>query len=190
MKSHKVERLTKSVLNKLNGCIVVVDVETTGFSPLRDRIIEFAAIKVVDGKVVDSISFLINPNMHIPEKATEVNHITDKMVENCKTEDKVAAYIHRFLSEATYIVGHNVTFDIRFIEALLDRNGYDDSFVCLDTLDFARVVYNTPNHKLETLVDYLGISKGDSHRALSDAESTLMLLRFITFEYLKNNLVK
>lgn len=59
---------------------VVLDLETTGHNVLEDSIIEISAIKVRNNVIVDEFSTLINPEIHIPEMATRVNHITDDMV--------------------------------------------------------------------------------------------------------------
>ena len=189
MNSKRVTYLTKEVLNNLNKTIVVIDVETTGFSQYNDRIIEFGAVKLVDGKEVDSMSILINPRMHIHSRASEVNHIYDYMVENEPDESYYAPKIFNFFKGAIYVVGHNVSFDLRFLEEMFKRNGL--TFYCeyIDTLEYAKVAFMAPNYKLSTLAEYLNIDTGEEHRALSDVQTTIMLLRHITYVYVSKGLV-
>ena len=190
MNSVKISDITKSVLEDLNKTIVVLDVETTGFHRQRDRIIEFGAIKLSGGNIVDKMSILINPGFPIPYTASRVNNIFDDMVADREQESFYLSDIYNFLKDALIIVGHNISFDLDFIEEMFRRNGYEFKCSCLDTLDFARVLYNSPNYKLGTLAEYLGIEVTDAHRALADVETTVMLLRFICYDYVKRGLIR
>ena len=84
--SFAINKLTPSVVNDLNGCVIVLDTETTGFSQYTDRIVEFGAIKLKNGKVVEKKSFLINPEFKMNPKVIEVHGITDEMVKDKPTE--------------------------------------------------------------------------------------------------------
>lgn len=190
MNSKKILRIDRNVLLDLNKTVVVLDIETTGFHRQKDRIIEFGAIKLVGGKEVDSMSILINPKMPIPYEAARVNNIFDDMVIDKPDESFYIEQILQFLKDAVIIVGHNVSFDLDFIEEMFRRNGYDFRCCCLDTLDFARVLYKSPNHKLGTLAEYLNIQVSEAHRALADVETTVMLLRHICYDYVQKGLVK
>ena len=176
----KVRMLTDTVLDRLDGPVVVLDTETTGFNAYKDRIIEFAAVKLLRGREVEHMSELINPMMPIPQSASAVNHITNEMVAGKETEAYFAPKIFNFLKNVNYIVGHNVGFDIRFIEAMFRRNGLFLDGEYIDTLDQARLLYpDAPNHKLGTLAEFLRLRVEDAHRALSDVHTTVELLNRI-----------
>lgn len=186
--SFAINKLTPSVVNDLNGCVIVLDTETTGFSQYTDRIVEFGAIKLKNGKVVEKKSFLINPEFKMNPKVIEVHGITDEMVKDKPTERGYIKELIEFFSDCDLIVGHNVTFDIRFIEEMFKRCGYNFNCTYLDTLKFAKSMYpSSPNHKLGTLAEYLNINVSTAHRALADVETTLMLLRIMCYEVIKNN---
>ena len=185
--SKGVEFLTKDVVRELNNTIIVLDTETTGFSQYRDRIVEFGAIKLVNGREVDSMSILINPGIHIPDEVVKVHGIDDKMVQNEPLEDYYVPKIADFVRGASYIVGHNVGFDIRFLEQMFLRNGYSFDCEYIDTLKFAKKIFNkAPNHKLTTLAEYLNIEIKDAHRALADVETTVWVLRHLAYQVMKN----
>ena len=94
---------------------VVFDVETTGLSTVDgDRIIEIAAMKIKDGKVVDKFYSLVNPNRLIPSQATRINNITDDMVEKAPTASEVLPKMLTFISSSC-VAGHNVRFDLNFL---------------------------------------------------------------------------
>lgn len=185
--SKSVEYLTKDIVKELNETIVVLDTETTGFSPYNDRIVEFGAIKLINGKKVDSMSILINPRMHIPKRVVEVHGIDDSMVENEPSEEYFLPKIAEFINGSSYLVGHNVSFDIRFIEQMFIRNGYSFDCEYIDTLKFAKKIFpKSPNYKLTTLAEYLSIEVKDAHRALADVETTVWLLRHLAYQVMKN----
>lgn len=102
-------------LNQYVDDYVVFDLETTGIRPGFDRIIEISAVRVRSHKVTDQYSTLVNPQMHIPETATAVNRITDKMVKGAPgTEEALQAFLN-FIGD-DILVGHNIhTFDMNFI---------------------------------------------------------------------------
>lgn len=185
--SSPVKEITQEVVDNLNKTIVVLDTETTGFSKYYDRVIEFGAIKLTGGKVVDTFTSLINPEIPIPYKSTQVHGITDSMVENAPTEKEISSQIVDFLSGSCYIVGHNVNFDIGFLEEMFKRNGYYLNCMYIDTLKFARQYFkNVHSHKLVDLAEYLNIEVVTAHRALADVETTIMLLRHIAYQAVKN----
>lgn len=178
--------LTPELIKELNGCIVVLDTETTGFSQYNDRIVEFAAIKLLNGKEIDRVSFLINPGFNMNPRVIAVHGITDDMVKNEPMEDFYVPKIIEFLKDCTIIVGHNVKFDLRFLEETFRRNGYSFNCNYVDTLDCSQVlVHKIANHKLGTLAEYYNIKTPNAHRALADVETTVMLLRYLCFEIMK-----
>ncbi|HBX25110.1 MAG TPA: PolC-type DNA polymerase III, partial [Firmicutes bacterium] len=107
-------------LKKARYC--VFDTETTGLSSRYDRIIEFGGILVENGQIVGRLNQYINPEMHIPEESSKVNHITDEMVKDKPTIKEVLPKILEFFGD-TILVAHNATFDVGFINAALERVG-------------------------------------------------------------------
>ncbi|MCL2323746.1 MAG: exonuclease domain-containing protein, partial [Oscillospiraceae bacterium] len=134
----------KIVLNPADKNIddefVAFDIETTGFSPEKDTIIEIGAVKIKDGEIVDSFSKLINPHRKLPSKIVEITNITDDMLEGKESiEDVLPAFI-RFCRDAN-LVAHNASFDISFININCKRQGLDHDFTVIDTLQLSRMLY-------------------------------------------------
>lgn len=158
------------------GSFAVLDLETTGLSPDSEEIIDIGCIKVVGGEIVGEFSRLVNPGRHIPSNITKITGISDEDVKDAPVLDDVLGDLLDFV-ESLPIVGHNVTFDLRFFCAACCRLGYGNKrFTYLDTLTLARKHIDGPqNHKLETLVKELELDGGDTHRALNDARYTLQI---------------
>ena len=93
---------------------IVLDIETTGLDYKRERIIEFAAIRLENGKEVSRYETLINPQQHIRKSSMQIHGITEEMVENEPLEEDVIDDILDFIGDYT-IVGHNVIFDFSFL---------------------------------------------------------------------------
>lgn len=153
---------------------VVFDLETTGTSINRDRIIEISAIKVKGGKAVEEFSTLVNPGCNIPFYATQVNNITDEMVEDAPTIEEVLPEFLEFVGD-NVLLGQNIQrFDLEFIYRdcrRMDINKPENSY--MDTLPLSRVALpQLPNHKLSDLAEYFGISTEGAHRALADCKMT------------------
>lgn len=152
---------------------VVIDTETTGLSPTKDKLIEVAALKINHGNIVDSYSTLINPGITIPTKITEITGITDEMLVGAPTVDTIIQPLTDFIGNYP-IVGHNVTFDIKFLSAARYICGLPAVSVSyIDTLPLARKEFpKLQNHKLSTLISEFELSDQQDHRALSDASYT------------------
>ena len=149
---------------------VVFDLETTGISYVKDRIIEISAVKAADGRVTDTFSTLVNPQRPIPYGATQVNGITDEMVKDAPVIQEVLADFLDFVKDDV-LVGHNIhSFDLKFIERdaqeLFGREITNDY---IDTLYMARsCLPQLSHHKLTDLAAYFHISTDGAHRALND----------------------
>lgn len=180
----KTKRIYKgdSLIDGLND-YTIIDIETTGLDPINDKIIELAALKVRDNKIVDNYSTLINPKIEIDSFITELTGITNEMLENAPTiEEKLQEYIE-FIGE-DIIIGHNINFDINFIYDSYEK--YFNSFLFNDYIDTLRLSRNfikdTPNHKLKTLSEKFNINYDNAHRALNDCyitNSLYMILKEI-----------
>lgn len=102
--------------------IGIVDVETTGFSPKADRIVEIAALLVTpEGKVTDTFTTLVNPQRHV--SASEIHGLTASLLSSAPAFPQVAPELAHFLSRAAVLAGHNVAFDLRMLEAEFLRSG-------------------------------------------------------------------
>ncbi|MBS3873972.1 MAG: 3'-5' exonuclease [Firmicutes bacterium] len=154
----------------------VVDVETTGLSPGRDRVIEVAIVRIEGGHIVHSYSSLINPERPIPLFIQQMTGITDAMVVKAPTFAEVLPAVTTHLA-GTVFVAHNVKFDQGFLKAEFTRAGGEfPSLEFVDTVALARRgMRGLPNYRLETLCAHLGLAVG-GHRALGDATVTAHLL--------------
>lgn len=155
---------------------VVLDVETTGLNPSRDRIIEIGAVRLEQGREVAEFSRMIDPGMPLPEKITELTGITDGML---KGQPRVGDVIGEFAQfcEGAVLVAHNAPFDLAFIRRAFGEAGLEMAHPVLDTLLLARNLYpSSRNHKLGTLCKMLDISLANAHRAVHDARATSLVL--------------
>lgn len=163
---------------------VVFDIETTGFSPQNDRIIEIGAVKLRNNKIVDKYSQLINPTINIPEKIVEITGIDNNMV---KDKPELAEIFDDFISFIgdSVLVAHNASFDMSFIKTKGSELGYDIRNPVLDTLQLSRNIFrDLKSHKLKALAKHLGVSLENHHRAVDDSMATSeILLKFIEILY-------
>lgn len=166
-----------SYIDSLHDVFFAVDVETTGLSPEKNRVIEIAAVKFENGIPVDSYSTLVASVRHIPESASRVNGITDEDLE-IFGEDEIFAFdqFTDFLGIETLagnvcLVAHNAPFDMAFIINSLKRLKYNEDVTLrfFDTLSLSRKYLTLPNYKQTTVADYYGIVNDDEHRAEGDA---------------------
>lgn len=166
----------------MSNRFVVIDLETTGHSPRQgDRIIQFAAVVIENGVMVDQFSSFVNPHMNIPPFIEQLTNITDDMVVDAPSFEEIAPRILDLLRDA-YFVAHNVAFDFSFLQEELTRCGYGMLYnSTLDTVELARILLPTVDgYKLNQLADYLDIEHSNPHQADSDAEVTAhILLSFI-----------
>ncbi len=147
---------------------VVLDLETTGLNPKTDLIIEYAALKVKDGEVVDTFQTLCDPGFNIPPMITSITGITSEMVRNCPNPRKALPDFLDFIGD-NFIVGHNVLFDVRFISSVND--GFFNTYI--DTMKIFRTLHPAlPHHRLCDMVDFYGKQNETAHRALSDCFAT------------------
>ena len=165
---------------------VVFDLETTGFSPANDRIIEIGAVKVENGEITDRFSTFVNPGRPIPPRIEEVTNINDDMVKDARGIEEILPEFLEFSGDAV-VVGHNVSFDAGFIEQNCREQGIEADFTTIDTVGLSRHYFPLQsNHRLDTLAKTLGVPLDGHHRAVNDAECTAgIFLKFL--DYLKND---
>ena len=116
---------------------MVFDIETTGFSPSTDRIIEIGAVKVTDGKITEKFSTFVNPQIPIPFEIEKLTGITDSMVLDAEDITAVLPKFLEFCSDAV-LVAHNASFDVNFITKNAERMGIAIEPTVLDTVTLAR----------------------------------------------------
>jgi DNA polymerase-3 subunit epsilon len=150
---------------------IAFDIETTGFLPRVDQIVEVAGVRFVDGKPVEAFSSLVNPMVSIPPGAMSVHGITDEMVKDQPLIEEVLLKFAEFCGSSP-LVAHNAPFDMEFIKADVEKfETAAPQGVILDSCAMARkVIQGCPNYKLGTLVAFLKIAQdGAFHRAEADA---------------------
>ncbi|MBC7500331.1 MAG: 3'-5' exonuclease [Herminiimonas sp.] len=159
--------------------IVMLDFETTGLSPAAgDRITEVAALRIVNGRIVDRFVSLVNCNVRIPSFITQFTGITQSMVNGAPPASVVVPELLRFIGTDA-LSAHNASFDAKFLLAESDRIGLSSShaqLIC--SLKLSRRVFpGMASYKLSTLASALGIRfNGTAHRAEADAEVSANLL--------------
>ncbi len=158
---------------------VVFDIETTGFSPKNNKIIEIGAVKMKNGEILDRFSEFIDPKEPIPFHITRLTSITDDMVIGCPTRDVIVPKFVEFC-EGCILVGHNVSFDISFINENCKQLGIDVDYTTVDTMGLSRAFFPThAKHNLDALCKTLNVVNEHHHRAVDDAECTAKI--FIKF---------
>ncbi len=166
---------------------VVVDLETTGLDPRRNKIIEFAGMVLQDGAVVDEFATLLNPGEPIPPEITELTGITDDLVADAPSLFSVRARIRRLIGDWP-VVGHNVSFDLGFLRE--DNIALTNQ--AIDTVTLASVLLpRMGRYGLEFLAQQIPLPLppgGQAHRAQADTELTAELFLALREEALKLDL--
>ena len=151
---------------------VVFDLETTGFSAAKNKIIEIGAVKVVNGSITERFSTFVNPKVPIPYEIEQLTHITDDMVLDAPMIHEILPQFMEFCQNAV-MVAHNADFDMSFIRHNCDLLGLECEKTVLDTVALARVLLPSLNRfKLNTIAKALNISLENHHRAVDDAACT------------------
>lgn len=156
----------------LDETFVVFDLETTGFGPVKDRIIEIGAVKIADGKITDRFSTFINPDIPIPFKIEQLTGINDSMVMDAPMIEEILPQFLDFC-EGSVLVGHNAQFDVGFVNQKAKMLGLKTDFTVVDTVGMARALMpDLSKYKLNIVAKALGISLENHHRAVDDAKAT------------------
>ncbi len=163
----------------LSGRFVVFDLETTGFSPIANRIIEIGAVLVEDGAITDRFSTFVNPKTPIPYKIEQLTGINDQMVMDAPTIDQILPEFMEFCKGAV-LVAHNAPFDVGFVERNCQQLGLPFDLTSVDTVGMARFLLPALNRfKLDTVAKALQIPLYNHHRAVDDADCTAKI--FVKF---------
>lgn len=161
----------------------IVDLETTGLAPNSDCIVEIGMILVRNGVIEEKYRQLIHPAKPIPKQATAINHITNDMLKDQPDIDQIVPIVFSKMRQYP-VVGHNVTFDMNFLQA----TGMDFSLKgkrkYFDTLKFARKHFtNMAHHRLSDMAEHYHIDVTNAHSALGDCETTYELLQAYISEF-------
>lgn len=175
--SRPADRTTELGQPLTEATVVVIDLETTGFSPAEAAITEIAAVKYVGRERIGEFETLVNPQTTIPYPITKITGINDAMVDSAPVVSEVLPSLLEFIGPKPHSVigGHNIGFDISFLDAAL-RASERERIVHgkVDTLTIARelITNEVPNFRLNTLARYLKVATAPEHRALADAQAT------------------
>ena len=149
----------------------VLDIETTGLSKQTEKITEFGIMKVKNGEVIDTFECFVNPEKPIPPRVVEVTNITDDMVKDAETIDKVLPRVLEFVGDSV-IVAHNADFDVGFIKYNAEKLGLEFDNTYIDTLALAKELFpNFKKYKLGIIAENLNIEVDVAHRALADVDT-------------------
>ena len=172
--------VTDSRGQSLDSTFVVFDIETTGFSAVNDRIIEIGAVKVENGVITEKFSEFVNPERPIPFEIEKLTSINDRMVEDAPN---ISVILPRFMDfcKGSVLVAHNADFDTGFIRYNCEVLGLPYDYTYVDTLGIARsFLEGLKNYKLDTVVEAMGCTLANHHRAVDDAGATAdVFVRFL-----------
>ena len=172
----KMPSVTNSKGQSIDTTYCVLDLETTGFSAKTEKITEIGVMKVKEGKVLDEFACFVNPEKPIPQRVVEVTKITDDMVKDAETIDKVFPKLLEFLGDSV-LVAHNAEFDIGFLKQNAENLGYKFDYTYVDTLKMAKDIFpDFKKYNLGKIADKLKIKVEVAHRALDDVDTTVKVM--------------
>ena len=161
----------------LDTTYCVLDLETTGLSFRTEKITEIGIMKVKNGEVIDEFECFVNPEKPIPQRVVEVTNITDDMVKDAETIDKVLPKVLEFVGDSV-LVAHNADFDIGFLKYNAKQLGLTLDNTYLDTLRLAKELFpDYKKYKLGIIAQNLGIEVLVAHRALDDVDTTVKVFK-------------
>ena len=171
--------------------IICFDLETTGLSPVEERILSFSAIKAQYRHgifvEIDRKNIFINPERQIPAAVTSINHIDNEMVKDCPTEDVAVKEIADFFGTTPFVCGYNSTrFDEAFIKQMYLRTTGEEfkPLLHLDVLQMAREKVDNPSHKLSDIAHVMGVDGNlEFHNSIDDVIATFRIFQMLLREY-------
>ena len=152
--------------------LVAFDTETSGAYPVGSDVVEFGAVKYQNGKLVDKIEFLFQPREPMSDFIIKIHGITNEMVKDCPSISEKINEIHEFM-RGSVLIAHHAPFDLGFLSYDFEKAKLDspETINLCSSLLARKLIPESGNHKLQTLVKFLGIDGGSAHRALDDAKS-------------------
>ena len=166
-----------------NKNFTIVDVETTGGSPLFHRVIEIGILRIEHGEVAAKFKSLINPRQHIPEFISEFTGITERMIQKSPSFEEISEEIFPLFEDSIF-VAHNSSFDYKFLTAEFERSGFKFTMDTLCTVRLSRVLYpQFKKHNLSAVIDRFDFKCKNRHRAFDDAKVLWDFLRLAEKEF-------
>jgi DNA polymerase-3 subunit epsilon len=164
---------------KYDTPIVIVDVETTGMSPVRGRVIEIACIRIEHGKETDRFVSLVDPEQRVGLQIEAITSITDSMLRGAPTFSQIAKRVDEIF-EGAVLCAHNARFDYGFIKAEMERAGYVFKKTLLCTAKLSRSLFKEyQKHDLSSIIDRYGFTCEARHRAEGDADVLVQFLSYV-----------
>ena len=167
---------------------IVLDTETTGLDYTKEKMVEFAAVRLENGKIKDKFQTLINPQQHIRKSSIAIHGITPEMVEDAPTEEEAMPKILEFMGDYP-MVAHNAIFDYSFINEASKRvTGKEISNERIDTQQMFKEIYpDLDAHGLNALTDKFKVELKDHHRAMGDTMGLALAYPKLKKLYLQRN---
>lgn len=163
--------VTAVMIFRYKDPLCFVDVETTGTSPTRDRIIEIGVLRVEDGQVVQQFSSLINPNTYLPQNISILTGIDSFSLTRAPLFEEVSREVREMLDRATF-VAHNVRFDYAFLKHEFKRLGIEFTADTIDTVKLSHLLFpKFKKHDLSSIIQRHNLSVQNRHRAFDDAKA-------------------
>lgn len=167
---------------------IVLDTETTGLDYTKEKMVEFAAVRLENGKIKDQFQTLINPQQHIRKSSIAIHGITPEMVEDAPTEEEAIPKILEFMGDYP-MVAHNAIFDYSFINEAAKRvTGKSIENERIDTQQMFKEIYpDLDAHGLNALTDKFKVELKDHHRAMGDTMGLALAYPKLKKLYLQRN---
>ena len=167
---------------------IVLDTETTGLDYTKEKMVEFAAVRLENGKIKDKFQTLINPQQHIRKSSIAIHGITPEMVEDAPTEEEIMPKILEFMGDYP-MVAHNAIFDYSFINEAAKRvTGKEIENERIDTQQMFKEIYpDLDAHGLNALTEKFKVELKDHHRAMGDTMGLALAYPKLKKLYLQRN---
>ena len=173
----------------MNNTLIILDVETTGLDPQKEKILEFAGIKLQNGEIIDEFETLINPEQHIRHSSIAIHGITEDMVQDAPTTAEIMPKIFEFIGNHP-IVAHNAIFDYSFLNEThisLYQTPFENSYIDSQQM-FKDICPDEKSHGLNTLMERFHIEpQGTKHRAMADAKGLALAYPHLEKLYFQRN---
>lgn len=164
---------------------IVLDFETTGFSHIKDKIIEIGAIKVKNGEIIAKFETLINPKIPIPKYLSEKINITNDMVKDKPYIENVFEDFYNFLEDLPIVI-QNASFDMKFLISNANNLNFQIKNKALDTVSVCKKLFpELKKYNLSFLCKYFNIENKNAHRAMSDVLAINELYKILYNQFLK-----
>lgn len=181
---------SREMLSQLTFC--VMDLETTGGDHQYDKIIEIGLVKIKNLQIVDEISFLLNPKIHIPEFVQKLTSIYQDQLTDAPVIKQIIGQVINFIGPSSILVAHNASFDIPFLNSELQRLSMpqlNNQALCTNLMT-RYLIPEIMNSNLSYVGELFGITHKRAHRALEDAKVTAKVLLYYLNFFVDRNIKK